>query len=455
MKYHLAVATSCVGASFGAWGGCAETLLILFGKLEVPASLQGVTKVNANITRQARASPCILPRSFQAPFVIELVVDALPSARLFLEPGYELSQFNTICVVLHDGYQEIIGRYSDVRYDKLMLSSCLSLLTKSEYSSIRRKKDQSIFLRQTAVTARTELLSSICQEFKQDTLETRPTIPSSISTFRAERPSVWTVDFDQHVIFLDQLEFHAIHLFCIPQAQPTLFRTSRRYRPVDLPVWKPSHTTVSHTSIPLTAIPVSDYDSKWRAPGFASSESESGFTLNFKTQVIGPNECVKYMGMLNIKLDGSLVQPREPANLLRWRIWPIPPVVPTVGLGNTQVLFTEHIEQAYRLVQEHFMEVVGQTYPLSSQFWTLSMSFHQSAISKSSRKLITLLNAHHYVAFVTDSVRYIKLLDAYPLFTRMHKLPTELQEIILSYAGEGEINRAVYASILGVDVPFT
>lgn len=222
----------------------------------------------------------------------------------------------------------------------------------------------------------------------------------------------------------------------------------------------------------------SDYERNWRETGLTIERDGlhqlatgllSCFTLTFRVQKIDARA---------VHLAPYIEQP-NPSSLLRWRAWPSPPVVSIVSLGYTQIIFTEDMCQAMTLVQEHFAsEIMCQDDP------------HYLGRYYDQRKRYQFDVTVHYIVTSIREIQYFKMsqydisatpaipffngedlpfktgvrwmLNAihgehYPIRSSLYNLPLELQEMILDYASEDEtslIGRAVYASLLGIGVPF-
>jgi hypothetical protein len=325
-----------------------------------------------------------------------------------------------------------------------------------------------------------------------------------------DMPLVWTVDFDQDYILYDRDDQHRLYRFSMPEKCPLRFRQFQHYIPMHLPIHhsKQAAEICSPAAAPRDTVPnglfnlvyrlVKDYEHNWRTSGFTIERDGlhhlamgilSCFTLNFSVQKIAS---------LNPHLN-----PRqacvEPSNLLRWRVWPSPPVVSTVSFGATQVIFTERMDLATMHVNEHFAsEVVGdglsgmwdvpyegpECYKVNYIVTSLKQIqyFTRTSTCKVARDRPL---AHMYVedpqhnyqdsmtctpieSFLNGSrapsktgVRWMLNAihgHAYPLHTRVHNLPVELQELILDYVYPSPANcmlhRAVFSSQLNIGIPF-
>ncbi|KAJ4288496.1 hypothetical protein N0V90_011732 [Kalmusia sp. IMI 367209] len=194
------------------------------------------------------------------------------------------------------------------------------------------------------------------------------------------------------------------------------------------------------------------------------------FTLNFKSRL------------------ASVLEPKSPYedqrrrprrdNLVTWRTWPSPNVIPTVRFqGDVIVIFTEHIRNAGSLVYGHFNDVIYEEDQLQNHCaddrsvnldHTQTRTYIVTSIShiqifKKNSQTIESTPVEPFVAeddspLNPRAVRW--MLNAihghtYPISTHMHNLPVELQEMILKYASDGgEIDQAYYSSVLGLGLPF-
>jgi hypothetical protein len=103
----------------------------------------------------------------------------------------------------------------------------------------------------------------------------------------------------------------------------------------------------------------SDYERNWQSAGLTTDRYGihclamgilSCFTLNVSIREI-PRRL--------IHRHPYLVQ-TDPSNMLQWRQWPSPQVISTVNLGKTQIMFTERIDLAVSLVDEHFDDMIAR-----------------------------------------------------------------------------------------------
>ncbi|KAF2789438.1 hypothetical protein K505DRAFT_328237 [Melanomma pulvis-pyrius CBS 109.77] len=301
----------------------------------------------------------------------------------------------------------------------------------------------------------------------------RPLKPLPVSAFRADHPQVWTVDFDQERVFLDRENLHLVH----PCSRYGMFKLRierfEPYTPADLPPWKPTQLhrcwtlpdVIPQQLFDLVYRLVSDYYRSWYGRRF-SIESPRGLqqlgfgllsclTLNFKTTSWHPD---------TFNSDSWPWETNMSSNLLRWRTWPTPPVVPTIDLGRVVIIFTARLEDAARLVQTHYMQAIGKTTNRPSPFPDTIYVVTTLRALQVFKKTQTTTEATFAVSFLYDdgtlspvAVRWF--LNAihghgYPLTTQIHRLPIEIQELILENASTCDIDRAVYASILGIGVPF-
>ena len=287
------------------------------------------------------------------------------------------------------------------------------------------------------------------------------------STFWPDHPQVWTIDFDQDRIFLDRNDVHLVHYFRLPYGLTELCTEDFvPYKPIDLPLWTPKQLSLSWTPICPDVVPlqlfdlvyrlVSDYHNSWRTYGYSINSSSglqklgfgilSCFTLNFRAR-IDREHWTQYRS--------------APSNLLRWRTWPTPPIIPTILLGDTIIILSLDLQNAARLVQDHYMQV-DCNHPTEADKTYVVTSLHAIQIfMKSETKFV----ATHILPFLPEhgppsQHAVVSLLNAihgpwYPLATRIHKLPVELHDLILSYVTDCDIDRAVYAALLGIGVPFS
>lgn len=300
-----------------------------------------------------------------------------------------------------------------------------------------------------------------------------PLKPLPVSAFRADRPQVWTVDFDQDRIFLDREDLHLVHPFSLPEVYSIRIERFEPYTPADLPPWKPKQLRTSWTLpdvIPqqlfdLVYRLVSDYYHSWYGRKF-SIESPRGLqqlgfgilsclTLNFKASSWHPD---------TFNADSWPWETNMSSNLLRWRTWPTPPVVPTIDLGRVVIIFSARLEDAARLVQDHYMQGIGKNTHQPSPFPEIIYVVTTLRAIQVFKKTQTTTEATFAVSFLYDdgtvspiAVRW--LLNAihghwYPLTTPIHPLPIEIHELILDHASTCDIDRAVYASLLGIGMPF-
>lgn len=289
--------------------------------------------------------------------------------------------------------------------------------------------------------------------------------------FRPNIPRVWTVDFDQSRILLDRHDFHLVYHFNVPdQEKLNVFRMPH-YEPLDLPTRIPKQALKPSSWVPLDVIPeqlndlvyriVSDYHHAFLDSGDNLSSEQgfqrlslgilSCFTLNFSTQIREPAQ-----------FDAStttLIHKTYSRDYCRWRSWGMPPVVLTVNLGSTVIIFTQRIDNAATLVQDHYLEIMSGststiTYVVCSLF-EVQLFLRNDKVFESTIVSMFLYSSHSPPS--TTAVRWI--LNAihgsyYPLRTRLHGLPVELQEQVLDFVSVCEIDRAYYASILNIGISF-
>lgn len=166
-----------------------------------------------------------------------------------------------------------------------------------------------------------------------------------------------------------------------------------------------------------------------------------------------------------------------PEKLLHWRAWPSPQIVPAIYLNGVYFIFTERISDAMSLVNDHYVDVafdpskhIADTDFFSDTTWCCNPTCNITYIVTSITHIQVYRKAQRSVKCTPVepffdgqnppseiAVRWMLNAihgDAYPLTTRIHKLPLELQEMILDYASGGEIDRAYYAGILGLGIPF-
>lgn len=148
----------------------------------------------------------------------------------------------------------------------------------------------------------------------------------------------------------------------------------------------------------------------------------------------------------------------------RWKKYCIPPIVPTVELGHVTVIFAQDMDHARGLCQLHFEEDQGdipedpglnqeKTYIVTSL--TSVQLFKVSTRAWKETKVYGLLHPFDD----PDPIGVSMFLNAiqspyYPLTTRLHKIPVELQELILDFVSPLEVGRAYYGAILDIGLPF-
>ncbi|KAF2124796.1 hypothetical protein P153DRAFT_127388 [Dothidotthia symphoricarpi CBS 119687] len=410
------------------------------------------------------------------------VPTVLHGARVFVGPGDRLFGFDRIWVLIHRGAQYVYGRHGNDKRDEELLAHVLDYPDKdaaySEAHGILEGRSESYYDRPA------------------------PVLRGRDAALKGDSPPVWTIDFDQDRVFFDQDGRHLTYQFIYHEIRPSrLLRLFQPYTPMQLPIMR-TQTASSLAAAPRNVIPqqlfdltyrmATDYERNWREANYTIERCGlqqiamgllSCFTLNFTTMRIVP---------LNIHLHPYLGQ-AEPRNLLRWRTWPSPQVVPTVSLGATQILFTERMDQAASLVHEHFTSA-ATTDPRNhdSYDYDSDMSYYDydgNYISSSAHHNAPKVRKIHYIVTSIREIQYFcKTLDtisctpvipffdgttppsetgvrwllnaihahAYPLRTHFDTLsvPLELQEMILDYASDTLFDRAVYASVLNIGIPF-
>jgi hypothetical protein len=316
-----------------------------------------------------------------------------------------------------------------------------------------------------------------------------------------DTPLVWTIDFDQNRIFYDRDGQHLLFEFSMPERTPIRLRDFQPYIPMPLPSLRPKQVLAagSEAAAPPDVVPnalfdlvyrlATDYEHNWRISNLTTERYGlhclamgilSCFTLNVSIQEIPTWLLRRY----------CYLERPDPSNMLRWRTWPSPQVISTVSLGNTQIIFTERMDLAVSLVHDHFNEMILRQLDQTSDF------DYREAIQRAIRRgMWWLTNEIHYVVTSIREIQYITktfeagqprttltpvipffngidapsktgvrwLLNAiyaetYPLRTRIHNLPVEIQEIILNYARPPALynilDRAVYAVRLDLGIPF-
>jgi hypothetical protein len=385
--------------------------------------------------------------------------EAIHSAQLFLGSGDKLSEFNGIWIIVCQARREVVGNNVHGHQELTLLSSCINNLPGKNHG---------------------RTLSCI---FHDDNIAFTSTGLTRYLRYGQHSPKhwpatqVWTVDFDQARIYLDRDDYHYVHDF--PRSAHSDSLTIPRFRPctpVDLPIWKP-RVLLSWT--PPDVIPqqlfdlvyrlVADYHANWRGRGYSANTADklqklgfgvfSCFTLNFKAELCDPSTFENYH---ECRQDRNQWRPSSylGCNYLRWRTWPSPPVVPTINLEHAVIILSQNLDNAARLVQDHYMDVACDgsaqpelTYVVTSMSCvqlfkktattfatTPIIGFLQPAGSPSPRAVAWLLNAIHG--------------HWYPLTTHLHKLPLELQELTLSHITPCDIERAKYAALLDIGIPF-
>jgi hypothetical protein len=237
----------------------------------------------------------------------------------------------------------------------------------------------------------------------------------------------------------------------------------------------------------------SDYERNWRESGFSIQRDGlhnlalgllSCFTLELDVQQVDRFDIHTFKHSSRV----------NPHNLLRWRTWPSPQVVTTVSLGTTQIIFTERMDSAVSLVHEHFANVVlkdiGQFVYKRSDYKTpqarlpiirrgyngFYVKVHYVVTSVKEIQCFTKVHSKHKTTMVCTPIETFFsgtgppsetglrwLLNAiyrytYPVSTQIHRLPIELQEMILNYTfpplTSNVFSRAIFAAQLDIGMPF-
>ncbi|KAF2715640.1 hypothetical protein K504DRAFT_497516 [Pleomassaria siparia CBS 279.74] len=194
---------------------------------------------------------------------------------------------------------------------------------------------------------------------------------------------------------------------------------------------------------------VSDYSHSWYSSGLCSDNSRGLQQLGF-----GILSCFT----LNFKAGANPTRPNY--GLVRWRTWSSAPIIPTVVLGNTVILFSTILDNAARLAQDHYMEVAFEEPIRPDMTYVVTSMTHIQLF----RKTQTTFSSTPISLFLSDAhppspKAFSWLLNAihghcYTLTTHIHRLPVELHETILDYVSNCDIDRAMYASLLDIGVPF-
>ena len=295
--------------------------------------------------------------------------------------------------------------------------------------------------------------------------------------FRPNIPRVWTVDFDQGRLFLDRPFHHKTMTFEIPLLQPVNIYWLPKYTPDLLPLPSYGPSLIDFSWKPPDIIPlqlfnlvyrlVFDYYHNWMNNSWRSTEISqqlafgilSCFTLNFDAKADVTENVYKLFPLQR--------------NLRTWRTWASPPVIHTINLQGCVIIYTTNIQDAYRLVHDHYLEVYSIRHPLQSVTYVVTSLLHVQIFKRLSSGfkatfvcpfLSGTFNSKDSISIQARSyqgktaIRWI--LNAihaahYPLATRLHELPTELQERVLDFASDCEVGRALYGGILGIGVPFS
>lgn len=374
--------------------------------------------------------------------------DIVNNEVIFIGLGHELFYFNRIWIIRHHGKRYLIGKNGDHdEADAALLSSCLALESKEQ--------------------AWLKLLDKLKlggTEYLQDGVDVQD-IPLDW-TFRSNIPRVWTVNFDENVIFLDRPDCHLLHQMSIPESRPLDIYHLQAYcppeadpdwkAPEDFPLWEPE-IVVPEPLFNLVYHLVSDYYRTFHKE-VSNSNGESGF----QALALGLLACFT----LNFSIERTLSD-QKPTSLgvkSSWRKFAMPPVILTVEFEHAVIMFTQNMAQTDKLFQLHYDEecaealqygrsVLEKTYIVTSlyqvrftrrsgQGWKQSR-VHSLFHSESSPE-------QHGVLLMLNAIQQ----PYYPLLTRLHRLPVELQEEIIISTSWSEIGRAYYGGILNIGLPF-
>ncbi|KAF2874050.1 hypothetical protein BDV95DRAFT_320326 [Massariosphaeria phaeospora] len=385
------------------------------------------------------------------------------SARVFLGPDDSGFDSERIWILMHKGERRVRGTIG-LRY----------------YTPTSLRQDEKL-LSGVLAHAHRDHIEDIMDHLTEHGDRELPPIYNSyivevLPVLTDDTPEVWTVDFDQNRIFYDKHGLHLMYDFTLPSSPIRLYRF-KHYTPLPHPIRvpKPSPTMHSLDMAPLDVIPqqlfdlvyrlVSDYHNNWTTAGFTTEDYGlqhlamgilSCFTLNFTTQAV----CSENLHLPSYRDRAS------PENLLRWRVWPTPPITPAVSLGSTHILFTDRMEEATSLVYEHFTSRVLSTKtsnPLAIEaiYIITSLSelqyFRKTSTTICSTPAIPFLSAAPTTPPSKTAVCWLLNAihgHAHPLTTPIHRLPLELHDLILQFACANLIDRAVIAALLDIGVPF-
>jgi hypothetical protein len=310
------------------------------------------------------------------------------------------------------------------------------------------------------------------------------------AALKEDMPLVWTVDFDQNRIFYDREGQHLMYEFSLPEKLPIRLRDFQSYVPMQLPtvVSRVMSNTCSMDSAPQDVVPealfnlvyrfASDYEQNWRASGLTIERYGlhhlamgilSCFTMNFNVRKLSARQ----------RQDASNVARSDLRDLVRWRAWPSPQVIPTVSLGATQIIFTERMDLATQMVHEHFNSVVmDHPYLIRHNKHRLChLTIHYVVTSiqeiqyftKTLGKGPTHMTCTPAIAFFDGAhppsrtgVRWLLnaiYKEVYYDVPPLQNLPVEIQEMIIDYAcprySHNTFDRAIFAARLGMGVNFS
>lgn len=302
-----------------------------------------------------------------------------------------------------------------------------------------------------------------------------------------DMPLVWTVDFDRNLVFYDREGQHFTYEFSLPEKVPIRLRHFQPYVPMQLPIARSREMSrlCSMDAAPQDEIPevlfdfiyrlASDYEHNWRSSGLTIQRYGlhhlamgilSCFTMNFHVRTVAASHRQPSIAWNDFR------------DLLRWRVWPSPQVVPTVSFGSTQIIFTERMDLATSLVHEHFNSVV----------------MDQPYLTSHNRHRLCDLTMHYVVTSIQELQYFTKTVGMQPprmtctpaipffdgsnppsktgvawLLSALYKqvylelppvrnLPLEIQEIIIDYicppSSYDAFDRAVFSAKLGIGLSF-
>jgi hypothetical protein len=309
------------------------------------------------------------------------------------------------------------------------------------------------------------------------------------AALKEDMPLVWTVDFDQNRIFYDRENQHLMYEFSLPEKLPIRLRDFQSYVPMELPttISRVMSNMCSMDSAPQDVVPealfslvycfASDYEKNWRASGLTIERYGlhhlamgilSCFTMNFNVWTFPAGQ---RQGLSNIARSGL-------RDLVRWRVWPCPQVVPTVTFGATQIIFTDRMDLATQLVHEHFNGVVMDHpylirhnkhrlchltihYVVTSiqeiQYFTKTLG--KGPAQMTCTPAVTFFDGAHPPS--KTGVRWLLnalYKEVYCHVPPLQNLPVEIQEMIIDYAcprySHNTFDRAIFAAKLGMGVSF-